>query len=176
MKTFRLITAMVLVAGLMGGYSAFGAEQTTKGKKGGGTISPEVNDQVLFVKKPDLKIESISYEEETLESGAKTGWIVVVVKNIGPGYIEVSSAHKYTPLEMKLGNGSYRDVEHRRYLLRDLRAPGSRQTIRINQPLSSRSLTRVSVKVDPDDIIDEVDDIRNNELSVSLPIVRTITE
>ena len=176
MKTFRIITVIVLVVGLIGVCSAFSAEQTTKGKKGGGTISPEVNNQVLFVKKPDLKIESISYEEETLESGARTGWIVVVVKNIGPGYIEVSSAHKYTPLEMKLGNGAYRDVEHRRYLIKDLRAPGSRQTIRINQPLSSRERTRVTVKVDPDDVIDEVDDIRNNELSVSLPIVRTTTE
>jgi hypothetical protein len=101
---------------------------------------------------------------------------VVVVKNLGPGHIDVSSVHGYTPLEMKLGNGSYRDVEHRSSRIKDLQAPGSRQTIRINQPLSSRSLTRVSVKVDPDDIIDEVDEIRNNEISVTLPMVRTITE
>jgi hypothetical protein len=33
MKTFRLITVMILVVGLIGVFSAFGAEQTTQGKK-----------------------------------------------------------------------------------------------------------------------------------------------
>jgi hypothetical protein len=190
MKTLKLITAMVLVVGLIGVFSAFGAEQTTKGKK----LSPEtsttkgkkpspgtsrtVKQKSLFVKKPDLKVEHISYVDERepgreYKPGTEPVWIKFVVKNVGLGPMaEDETTVRNTSVEIFIGRdrvppGTLRS----RLSYNDLKDPGGEQEFRIRKALDSP--TGVEVRVDlRGNRIAEVDESGNNRLRVTLPMVR----